>query len=132
APSWRVRGEVPNSTRHGSAPWKFAAPGAAKSQPSAAQPGIMEVGRAGHGEIPHTPRHGPPPWKFAALGRAKSPLERRMNGMKADEPDDGTRPPLARWSLHAAARSEERRVGKEDSSGVWQHHERKKRLRRTT
>src|SRR5690606_36930020 len=48
----RARGKVPHSTARGSAPWKLAAPGAAKVQRIATQPGILEVGRAGRGEVP--------------------------------------------------------------------------------
>src|SRR5690606_17428860 len=50
--SWQGRGKVPHSTPHGSAPWKLAAPGAAKSQRIVARPGALEVGRAGRGELP--------------------------------------------------------------------------------
>src|SRR5690606_35698335 len=48
----RARGKVPHSTARGSAPWKLAAQGAAKFQRIAAQPGVLEVGRAGRGEVP--------------------------------------------------------------------------------
>src|SRR5690606_38046856 len=82
APSWRVRGEVPDSTRHGSAPWKLAAPDAAKSQPGAAQPGIVEVGRARRGEVPTQRRAALRPWKFAAPGCAKFAPKGRVNRME--------------------------------------------------
>src|SRR5690606_3575195 len=81
APSWRRRGKVPHSTPHGSAPWTLAAPGAAKVQRIATQPGVLEVGRAGRGEVPTHRRTALRPRKLAAPGRAK------VRTQEADERD---------------------------------------------
>ena len=81
------RGRVLHSTLYAPAPWKLAASGAAKSQRVAAQPGILEVGRAGRGELPTQGHAALQPWKLAALGRAKCAPSRRMNGvMGLDRP----------------------------------------------
>src|SRR5690606_29309862 len=66
----RACGKAPHSTAHGSAPWKLAAPGAAKFQRIATQPDVLEVGRTGRGEVPTQRRAALRAWKFTALSRA--------------------------------------------------------------
>src|SRR5690606_18528451 len=81
--SWPGRGKAPYSPRHGSAPWKLAALGAAKLQLFAARLCAVEVCRAGPGELPGATPHGPRSWKFAGPGRAKPAAERWTAGESA-------------------------------------------------
>src|SRR5690606_12427487 len=113
---WRWRpgaDKVPHSTPHGSAPWKLAAPGAAKSQRDAAQPGVLEVGCAGRGEGPTHCRTALRPRTLAAPGRAKvrtqeaderdtRELERRQPGRARARPRTGC---TGAESSHAVPRS---------------------------